>query len=180
MPTELAIDSKRREEAEALIEGVRSKELDAMAKIAQDAAEIVYLRIGEYLTIEEIAVRLGVQPATVESRLLRARQIGALPSSEEIQGMFKNRLVPKAMDALHHHLDQKSEVAAIATLKGAGVLVSHQRSQQQTESNTTLRVIIETRDGGPVLPLDPKTMTGQVVGVGNPDDEEAAIIRQGI
>ena len=169
-----------RAQADTLIEDLRTKDLDALAKVAQDAAEITYLRIGEYLSFEEIAERLGVTVQTVEARLVRARAAGIFSSTDEITGMMKNRLVPKAMDVLHHHLNANSEESALATLKGAGVLVSHQRSQQQTETNTTLRVIVETRDGSPIQALDPKTMTGQIVGVSNPDDEEASVIRRDI
>lgn len=174
------LDDVLHQEAEGIVDTIRSKELDAKVRLAQDAAEIIVLRIGEYLSFEEIAVRLGVTVATVEGRLVKARKEGLLSTTEEITGMLKHRLVPKAMDVLNFHLDAKSEESAISTLKGAGVLVSHQRSQQQTETNTTLRVIVETRDGSPIQALDPRTMTGQIVGVGNPDDEEASVIRRGI
>ena len=169
-----------RAQADSLIEDLRTKDLDALAKVAQDAAEITYLRIGEYLSFEEIAERLGVTVKTVEARLVRARAAGIFSSSDEISGMMKNRLVPKAMDVLHHHLNELSEESALATLKGAGVLVSHQRSQQQTETNTTLRVIVETRDGGPPPVFDLAKSGGQIVGVGNDDDEAPSIIRQNI
>lgn len=167
-------------EAEGIVSAIATDELKRLAKVANEAAEIVYLRTGEYLSFEEIAAKLGITVQAVEARLIKARKEGLLSTAEEITGMLKHRLVPKAMETLNYHLDQRSEESAIATLKGAGVLVSHQRSQQQTETNTTLRVIVETRDGSPIKALDPATMTGQIVGVGNPDDEEASVIRRNI
>lgn len=172
--------SRLREQADSLVEELRTDELTALAKVAQDAAEIVYLRIGEYLSYEEIAERLNVTVKTVESRLARARAAGVFSSTDEIKDMMRNKLVPKAMDSLNHHLDMKSEEATIATLKGAGVLVSHQRSQVQTESNTTLRVVVETRDGSPIVPLERSKMTGQIVGIGYDDDEAPSVIRKNI
>lgn len=170
-----------RELAEKHVEDLRADgSLDALAKVANEAAEIVYLRIGEYLSFEEIAEKLDISVKTVEGRLARARAAGIFSSTDEIAVMMKNKLVPKALNVLSHHLDLNSEESAHATLKGAGVLVSHQRSQQQVESNTTLRVIMETRDGSPIVPLDRATMTGQIVGVGNSDDEAPSIIRQNI
>lgn len=169
-----------REQADKAINELRTDETEALAKVAQDAAEIVYLRIGEYLTFEEIAEKLGVTVKTVEARLARARAAGVFSSAEEVQALMRNKLVPKAMDALNHHLDLKSEDTMIATLKGAGVFVTHQRSQQQIEQNTTLRVVVETRDGAPIVPLDHATMTGQVVGAGYDDSEAPSIIRKNI
>lgn len=173
--------SKLREQAELLVSELRTDETEALAKVAQDAAEIVYLRIGEYLSYEEIADRLKVSVKTVEARLARARAAGVFSSADEVQNMMKNQLVPKAMDALNFHLNAKSEESAIATLKGAGVLVSHQRSQQQIEQNTTLRVVVENRDGSPVQQqIDPSTLPGEIVGRGHSDDEAPSIIRKNI
>ncbi len=143
-----------RELAEKHIDELRADgELDTLAKVAQEAAEIVYLRIGEYLSFEEIAEKLNITVKTVEGRLARARAAGILSTQDEIAATMRNKLVPKALNVLSHHLDLNSEESAHATLKGAGVLVSHQRSQQQIESNTTLRVVVETRDGQPIVPL---------------------------
>lgn len=167
--------------AETHVEELRADgSLDALATVANEAAEIVYLRIGEYLSFEEIAEKLGVGLKTVEGRLARARAAGIFSSKDEIAAMMQNKLVPKALNVLSHHLDLNSEESAHATLKGAGVLVSHQRSQQQVENNTTLRVIVETRDGSPIAPLEQLTMTGQVAGVGYDDDEAPSVIRKNI
>jgi len=175
------IQAVLRAEADAIVATIETPELKALAKIANDAAEIVMLRISDYLSFEEIAAKLGVTVQTVEGRLVKARKEGLLSTTEEIHGMLKHRLVPKAMDTLNYHLDQKSEESAIATLKGAGVLVSHQRSQQQSEVNTTLRLIVETRDGSPIPSIiDVRKFGGEVVGSGNPDDEAPAAIRPNI
>lgn len=122
-------------------------------------AAAVALRILGH-TIKDIAAQLDCCPKTISTYLAEAKDT---VGGSHLIHLIDNIAAPIAVDNLIDGLRAGDDVYTLATLRGRGLLVNHQKTSGAVHNDTSFTVRVELPDGSPVPRL--ADLPGQIVGI---------------
>lgn len=139
-------------------------------EIWENRAAVMVALHAQGMNRQEIADVMGVTKNTVSTWLRRARAEGKL--REDIDARLSTDTVHRALEALHEHLEEGNLEAALAVLKGRGILRNYTNTNGAGHGPVTaIQIVYTTPSGAPPPQLvDVATLPGQVIGTPRRDE----------